>query len=71
MNLKGRSFLTLKDYSPAEIQYLLDLAASFKERKKKGIPALRLGKRKVLLTQPESLAGCMRALNIGDLDRKS
>ena len=40
MNLKGRSFLTLKDYSPAEIQYLLDLAASFKERKKKGIPFL-------------------------------
>lgn len=38
MDLKGRNFLTLKDYSPAEIQYLLDLAADLKEKKKNGIP---------------------------------
>ena len=38
MNLKGRSFLTLKDYSPEEITYLLDLAADLKEKKKNGIP---------------------------------
>ncbi|MGI6070991.1 MAG: ornithine carbamoyltransferase [Blautia sp.] len=38
MNLKGRHFLTLKDFSPAEITYLLDLAADLKEKKKKGIP---------------------------------
>lgn len=37
MNLKGRNFLTLKDYTPEEISYLLDLAASLKEKKKKGI----------------------------------
>ena len=37
MNLKGRSFLTLKDYSREEITYLLDLAAELKEKKKKGI----------------------------------
>ena len=35
MNLKGRSFLTLKDYTPEEILYLLDLAAELRERKKK------------------------------------
>ena len=37
MDLKGRHFLTLKDYTPEEIVYLLDLAASYKEKKKKGI----------------------------------
>mgnify|MGYP001459992487 FL=1 len=37
MDLKGRSFLTLKDYTPAEIEYLLDLAADLKRKKKQGI----------------------------------
>ena len=37
MNLKGRNFLTLKDYTPEEITYLLDLAADLKDKKKKGI----------------------------------
>ena len=38
MDLKGRSFLTLLDYTPEEIEYLLDLAAELKDKKKKGIP---------------------------------
>ncbi len=38
MNLKGRHFLKLKDYTPEEILYLIDLAADLKEKKKKGIP---------------------------------
>lgn len=38
MNLKGRNFLTLKDYTPEEIAYLLDLAADLKEKKKNGVP---------------------------------
>lgn len=38
MDLKGRNFLTLKDFTPAEIAYLLDLSAELKEKKKKGIP---------------------------------
>ncbi|MCD8083621.1 MAG: ornithine carbamoyltransferase [Clostridiales bacterium] len=38
MNLKGRNFLTLRDFTPEEILYLLDLAAELKEKKKKGIP---------------------------------
>lgn len=37
MNLKGRSFLTLLDYSKEEILYLLDLSAELKA-KKKGLP---------------------------------
>lgn len=38
MNLKGRHFLKLLDYTPEEITYLLDLAADLKDKKKKGIP---------------------------------
>ena len=38
MDLKGRDFLTLKDYSSEEINYLLHLAAELKNRKRKGIP---------------------------------
>ena len=38
MNLKGRHFLTLKDYTPEEILYLLDLSAEVKRKKKEGIP---------------------------------
>lgn len=37
MNLKGRSFLTLKDFTPEEITYLLDLADELKARKKQGL----------------------------------
>lgn len=37
MNLKGRHFLTLKDYTKEEIEYLLDLAAELKRKKKEGI----------------------------------
>ena len=37
VNLKGRNFLKLLDFTPEEIQYLLDLAAELKEKKKKGV----------------------------------
>ena len=36
MNLKNRNFLTLKDYTPDEIRYLLDLSAELKAKKKNG-----------------------------------
>jgi len=37
MSLKGRDFLKLLDYTPAEINELLDLAADLKAKKKAGI----------------------------------
>ena len=36
MNLKGRNFLTLKDFTPEEIIYLLELSAELKAKKKAG-----------------------------------
>ena len=38
MNLKGRDFLKLLDFTPAEIEYLIDLSAELKSKKKNGIP---------------------------------
>ena len=37
MTLKGRSFLTLRDFTPEEITYLIDLAEELKKEKKHGI----------------------------------
>ncbi len=37
VNLKGRSFLTLMDFTPAEIRYMLDLAHDLKAKKRAGI----------------------------------
>ena len=34
MNLVGKNFLTLKDFSPEEITYLLELSAELKDKKK-------------------------------------
>ena len=38
INLKGRNFLKILDFTPEEITYMLDVAADLKEKKKKGIP---------------------------------
>ena len=37
MTLKGRNFLKLMDYTPEEINYLIDLSAELKEKKHQGI----------------------------------
>lgn len=37
MNLQGRHFLTLKDFTQEEIRYMLDTAKELKEKKKRGI----------------------------------
>lgn len=49
MNLKGRDFLKLLDYTTEEITYLLDLAAELKDKKKRGIPVDTLRGRNVAL----------------------
>ena len=55
MDLKGRNFLTLKDFSPEEIGYLLDLSAELKEKKKKGIPVdMHRGKNVALIFEKTS-----------------
>ncbi|MBQ8881225.1 MAG: ornithine carbamoyltransferase [Oscillospiraceae bacterium] len=53
--MKGRNFLKLLDYTPAEIMQLIDLAADLKAKKKAGIPhKLCEGKNIVLLFEKDS-----------------
>ena len=55
VNLKGRSFLTLQDFTPSEIRYLLDLGHDLKAKRRAGIcePTLK-GKHIVLLFEKTS-----------------
>ncbi len=55
MNLKGKSFLKLLDFTPEQIEGLLDLAARLKAEKKAGTPhRLHEGKNIVLLFEKDS-----------------
>ena len=55
MNLKGRSFLTLKDFTKEEINYFVDLAAELKAKKKNGITGNTLkGKNIALIFEKNS-----------------
>ena len=49
MDLKGRNFLKLLDFTPEEISYMLDVAADLKDKKKKGIPVDTLRGKNVAL----------------------
>ncbi len=49
MNLKGRDFLKLLDYTPEEIAYLIDIAAELKNKKKNGIPHKELEGKNIAL----------------------
>ena len=54
-NFKGRDFLTLLDYTPAEIEALLDIAAELKDKKKKGyVHEYHRGKNIVLIFEKTS-----------------
>jgi ornithine carbamoyltransferase len=55
VNIRGRSLLTLLDYSPKEIQYLLDLSIDLKRAKRGGYEERKLtGKNIVLLFEKDS-----------------
>jgi len=55
VNLKGRSFLTLKDFTPEEIEYLIDLAEDLKRLKRAGIrPRTLEGKNIALIFEKPS-----------------
>ena len=80
MNLKGRSFLKLLDFTPAEMTYLLDLAADLKAKKKNGVPhRLCEGKNIALLFEKTStrtrcsfeVAGYDLGMHVTYLDPKS
>ncbi len=66
--LKGRSFLTLKDFTPEEITYFLDLAEELKKKKKEGITFNTLKGKNVALIfeKPSTRTRC--SFTIGCID---
>ena len=68
MNLKGRSFLTLQDFTAEEILYLVELAADLKAKKKQGITGNSLKGKNVALIfeKPSTRTRC--AFTIGCID---
>ena len=55
MNLRGRHFLKLLDFTSEEITYMLDVAADLKDKKKKGIPVdIHRGKNVALIFEKTS-----------------
>ncbi len=66
--LKGRCFITLKDYTAEEIEYLVDLAADLKAKKKQGITGNSLAKKNIALIfeKPSTRTRC--SFTVGCLD---
>ena len=55
MNLTGKHFLKLLDFTPEEITYMLDVAADLKDKKKKHIPVdIQRGKNVALIFEKTS-----------------
>lgn len=68
VSLKGRSFLTLKDFTPEEINYLLDLAADLKSKKKKGITGNSLKGKNIALIFEKPSTRTRSSFTIGCID---
>ena len=68
MNLKGRSFITLKDFTPDEIEYLLELAAKLKKDKKNGITGNSLKGKNIALIfeKPSTRTRCAFVIGARD-----
>ena len=68
MNLKGRNFLTLKDFTKDEILYLLDLAADLKAKKKQGITGNSLKGKNIALIfeKPSTRTRCAFTVGAND-----
>ena len=68
MNLKGRSFLTLKDFTAEEIIGLIDLAADLKAKKKQGITGDSLKGKNIALIFEKPSTRTRSAFTVGCLD---
>ena len=68
VNVRGRSFLTLLDYTPDEIRYLLDLSVEFKNMKRNGVDHSWLKGRQVVLLFEKTSARTRCAFEVGARD---
>lgn len=68
MNLKGRHFLTLLDYTPEEIRYLLDLAKDFKQKKHNNVEHKYLNGKNIVLLFEKTSTRTRCAFEVAGLD---
>lgn len=68
INLKGRSLLSLKDYKPDEIKYLLDLAFNLKSKKRAGIRTESLKGKNIVLIFDKTSTRTRTAFEVAALD---
>lgn len=68
MNLKGRSFITLRDFTSQEIEYLIDLAAELKHKKKQGITGNSLKGKNIALIFEKPSTRTRAAFTVGCVD---
>ncbi|MBN2259684.1 MAG: ornithine carbamoyltransferase [Clostridiales bacterium] len=68
VNLKGRNFITLKDFTPLEIRYLLDLSHDLKAKKRSGIRGNLLAGKNVCLIFEKTSTRTRTAFEVGVFD---
>ena len=68
IDLRGRNFLTLLDYTPLEIRYLLDLAKDLKNKKHNGIPHRYLNNKNIVLLFEKTSTRTRCAFEVAGLD---
>lgn len=68
VNLKGRSFLTLMDFTPQEIRYLLDLSHDLKAKKRAGINGKSLKGKSILLLFEKASTRTRCAFEVGAIE---
>ena len=68
MNLKGRSFLTLMDFSPEEIRYLLDLSFEMKAKRAAGERGQSLAGKNILLIFEKTSSRTRAAFELGAIE---
>ena len=70
MNLKGRNFLTLKDFTKEEILYLIDLSTDLKDKKKNRVPVNYHQGKNIALIFEKCCTGCWHYLYISDMSTR-
>ena len=68
VNIRGRSFLTLLDFTPQEINYMLDLAAQFKRLKQNGVEHKYLAGKQIVLLFEKTSTRTRCAFEVGARD---
>lgn len=68
VNLKGRSLLTLKDFTPAEIMYLLELSKDLKIKKRMGLKEKLLEGKNIILLFEKTSTRTRCAFEVAALD---